>query len=218
VTGNPLALTVSDPFPAARRGISGTTSTTGGPVNPKTQNLQSYSLTVEREFGRGTVVEIGYAGSKGTHLQRRYDLNQPGREQALRNTRPIPGFATINIICDCSNSIYNAGSVTLRRRFSKQMFVRAAYTYAKSLDESSNTGGTIQYNFPIAQDSRNLAGERGRSDFDIGHSFAGSFIWTPNLSRHALLKDWQVSGTSTIYTGVPFTPKGVRDVEVMKGR
>jgi hypothetical protein len=87
------------------------------------------------------------------------------------------------------------------------MFVRAAYTYAKSLDESSNTGGTIQYNFPIAQDSRNLAGERGRSDFDIGHSFAGSFIWTPNLSRHALLKDWQVSGTSTIYTGPPYTPK-----------
>jgi hypothetical protein len=97
--------------------------------------------------------------------------------------------------------------MTVRRRFGRQMFVRAAYTYAKSLDESSNTGGTIQYNFPTAQDSRNLAGERGRSDFDIGHSFAGSFIWTPNLSRRALLKDWQLAGTSTVYTGPPFTPK-----------
>ena len=207
VTNNPLALTVSNPFPLARRGISGTTSSTGGPLDPKTQYLQSYSMTLEREFGRGTVVEVAYSGSKGTHLQRRYDLNQPGREQALRNTRPIPGFATINITCDCSNSIYNAGSVTLRRRLSKQMFLRAAYTYAKSLDESSNTGGTIQYNFPIAQDSRNLASERGRSDFDIGHSFAGGFTWAPTLSHNILARDWQIAGTSTIYSGPPYTPK-----------
>ena len=153
------------------------------------------------------MLEIGYAGSKGTHLQRRYDLNQPGREQALRSVRPYAGFNGINVISDGSNSIYNSGAITIRRRFSKRMFVRAAYTYAKSIDESSNTGGTIQYNFSNAQDSRNLKGERGRSDFDTGHSFAGSFIWSPNFSRNRLLKDWQFSGTSIIYTGPPFTPK-----------
>src|SRR6185437_15310101 len=47
VTNNPAALTVSNPFPLARRGISGTTSSTGGPLDPKTQYLQSYSLTLE---------------------------------------------------------------------------------------------------------------------------------------------------------------------------
>ncbi len=207
VTGTPTAVTVSNPFPAARRSVGGTTSTTGGPAEPQTQYLQTYSLTLERELGRGTVLDIAYSGSKGTHLQRRYDLNQPGREQALRSTRPYTGFSTINITADSSNSIYNSGAITVRRRFSKQMFVRAAYTYAKSIDESSNTGGTIQYNFPNAQDSRNLKSERGRSDFDIGHSFAASFIWSPNLSRNRLLKGWQISGTSTIYTGPPFTPK-----------
>jgi len=97
--------------------------------------------------------------------------------------------------------------VTIRGRFSKQLYVRAAYTFAKSIDESSNTGGTIQYNFSSAQDSRNLSLERGRSDFDIGHSFAASFIWTPNISRNVMLKDWQLAGSSTIYTGPPFTPK-----------
>jgi hypothetical protein len=59
----------------------------------------------------------------------------------------------------------------------------------------------------IAIDSRNLNGERGRSDFDIGHSFAASFIWQPGFSRNLLLRNWQISGTSTIYTGPPFTPK-----------
>ncbi len=207
VTGTPSAVTVSNPFPLARRSVGGTTTTYGGPSEPKTQYLQSYSLTVEREFGKGTVLEVGYAGSKGTHLQRRYDLNQPGREQALRSTRPYTGFNGINIISDSSNSNYSSGAVTVRRRFTKQFFVRAAYTYAKSIDESSNTGGTIQYNFSSAQDSRNLKGERGRSDFDIGHTFAGSFIWSPTFSKNFLARGWQISGTSIMYTGQPFTPR-----------
>lgn len=208
VTNDPTVVTLSNPFPTARRSVTGTTNSFGqeNPA-PQSQYLQSWNLTVEREFAGGTVLEVAYAGSKGTHLQRRYDINQQGRSYELRNTRPYPGFNSIQIINDGSNSIYNSGQVTVRRRFSKQLFVRASYTYAKSLDESSNTGGTIQYNFAQAQDSRNLALERGRSDFDIGHTFAASFIWTPALSRHWLARDWQVSGTSTIYTGPPFTPR-----------
>jgi hypothetical protein len=205
---NPSLVTASNPFPAARRNVGGVTSSYGQEsVSPKTQYLQSWNLTMEREFWNGTVIEAAYSGSKGTHLQRRYDINQPYREQALGGLRPYPAFSSIQIISDGSNSSYNAGSLTLRRRLSKQLFARAAYTYAKSIDESSNTGGTIQYNFPIAQDSRNLRGERGRSDFDIGHSFAGSFIWNPSYSRHVALRNWQVSGAATIYTGQPFTPK-----------
>jgi len=205
---NPLLVTASNPFPASRQSISGVTSSFGQEsVQPKAQYLQSWNLTFEREFLNGTVLEIGFAGSKGTHLQRRYDINQPYRDPALNNLRPYTAFGSIQIISDGSNSTYSSGQVTVWRRFSKQLFVRASYTYAKSLDESSNTGGTIQYNFRIAQDSRNLRLERGRSDFDIGHTFSASFIWTPRMSNAALLRDWQISGTTTIYTGPPFTPK-----------
>ncbi len=206
-SSNPLLLTVSNPFPEARRSVGGVTSTYGQEANSQSQYLQSWNLTVEREIAHGTVFEIAYAGSKGTHLQRRYDINQPYRAQELRQVRPYPAFSSIQIISDGSNSIYNSGALTIRRHFSKQTFIRATYTYAKSIDESSNTGGTIQYNFPIAQDSRNLKGERGRSDFDIGHSFAASFVWQPKVSQNLLLRDWQVAGSSTIYTGPPFTPK-----------
>jgi len=207
VSSDPTILTLSNPFPAVRLGFSGVTSSYGQETSePQSQYLQSWNLTVEREL-RGTVVEAAYAGSKGTHLQRRYDANQAGRSYEERNTRPYPFFGSINVISDGSNSIYSSGQLTVRRRFSKQLFVRGSYTYAKSIDESSNTGGTIQYNFSSAQDARNLKLERGRSDFDIGHSFAGSFIWTPQYSRHWLARDWQLSGTSTIYTGPPFTPR-----------
>jgi hypothetical protein len=205
---NPALVTASNPFPTARRSISGVTSSFGqDSVQPKPQYLQSFNLTFEREFLNGTVIEIAYAGSKGTHLQRRYDINQQYREQALIALRPYPAFGSIQIISDGSNSIYNSGQVTLRRRFGRQLNLRASYTYAKSLDESSNTGGTIQYNFPIAQDSRNLRLERGRSDFDIGHTFTASMVWTPKLGKSILVRDWQLSSALTMYTGQPFTPK-----------
>jgi hypothetical protein len=205
---NPLLVTASNPFPTDRRSVGGVTSTYGqSEIRPKTQYLQSWNMTLEREFGKGTVIELAYAGSKGTHLQRRYDINQNYRDFALRTLRPYAGFSSIQIISDSSNSHYNAGSLTVRRRFGSQLTLRAAYTFAKSIDESSNTGGTIQYNFSSAQDSHNLSLERGRSDFDIGHSFAASFIFTPHVSRHVLARNWQIAGTSTIYSGPPFTPK-----------
>ncbi len=216
LSSNPNILTLSDPFPISRRGFSGVTSSYGQETaEPQTQYLQAYNLTLEREVG-GFVIEMAYAGSKGTHLPRRYDINQAGRTYETRSLRPYPFFGTINIINDGSTSFYSSGQFTIRRRFSERLFVRASYTYAKSLDESSNVGGTIQYNFPMAQDARNLRLERGRSDFDVGHAFAASFIWSPRISRHPILRNWQVAGTSTLYTGPPFTVR-VANVDYSAG-
>jgi hypothetical protein len=211
-SSNPLALTVSNPFPEAKRKVSGVTSTSGQDPDSRSQYLQAWNLTLERDFWHGTALELAYAGSKGTHLPRRYDMNQPFRSPELKLPngsfpRPYGGYQTINFFSAGSNSIYNSGSVTLRRRFGKQMFLRTSYVFAKSLDESSNTGGTIAAGFSSAQDARNLKLERGRSDFDIGHSFVASFIWQPKLKRNVFLKDWQIAGTTRAYTGQPFTPK-----------
>ncbi len=79
LSSNPNILTLSDPFPVFRREFSGVTSSYGQETaEPQTQYLQAYNLTLEREIG-GFVVEMAYAGSGGTHLPRRYDINQAGR-------------------------------------------------------------------------------------------------------------------------------------------
>jgi hypothetical protein len=219
-TSNPTLLTLSNPFPASIAKSGGVTSPSGQPGFNPTQYLQTWNLTLERELGAGFVVEAAYAGSKGTHLPRQYDINQQLLNPALKVNgqfpRPFPAFSTINQISDFSNSSYNSGSMTLRRRLSRQLFLRTTYAYAKSLDESSNTGGTIAAGFPSAQDSRNLRSERGRSDFDVGHSFMSSFIWEEKLSRNLLLRNWQVAGTATAYTGAPITPK-VANYDVTTG-
>jgi hypothetical protein len=205
LTSDPTVLTLSNPWPISRVGYAGVTSSYGRAVtSPKTQYLQSWNLSAERELRTGTIVELAYAGSKGTFLPRRYDINQPSLDPSA--VRPFPAFGSIMVIANGSNSIYHSGQVTVRQRIANELFIRMSYTYAKSLDESSNTGGVLQYNFPQAQNPNDLHAEWGRSDFDMRHAFAGSVIWTPKAT-HWLARDWQVGATWQIYSGLPFTPK-----------
>ena len=200
---NPLALTVSNPFPASKLKNSGVTSPSGLPVDNPTQSLQSWNLTMERDLGGGAVIEVAYAGSKGTHLPIRYNQNQQYIFTGVGlGPRPYPAFSNINVITDSTNSIYNSGTLTIRRRLSQQFFVRATYVYSKSIDLTSNTAGVM-----AAQNAYDIGAERGRSDFDVGHSFMASFIWAPRISRNIVLRDWQISGAATAYTGLPFTPQ-----------
>ena len=205
LTSDPTVLTLSTPFPLSRVGYSGVTSSYGRTsTSPKTPYLQAWNLAFEHELRTGTAIELAYSGSKGTNLARRYDINQPSL--AAVSARPMAAFGSIMVTANGSNSIYHSGQVTVRQRISNVFNLRASYTYAKSMDESSNTGGVVQYNFPQAQDSNNLHSEWGRSDFDMRHAFAGSAIWTPR-STFWLTRDWQIAGTWQIYSGLPFTPR-----------
>ena len=57
------------------------------------------------------------------------------------------------------------------------------------------------------QNARDFNGDRGRSDFDIGHSFTTSFSWLAPWQRNAWVRGWQVAGTGIARTGAPFTPQ-----------
>ena len=122
--------------------------------------------------------------------------------------KPIQEFSTIDYYAFGSNSIYNAGMLSLRKRFSRGTFFRVNYTFSKSIDNASRMGGDSLGGFKNAQDSRNLSLERARSDWDVGHTLATNFVTElPFLSRNRFLGGWQLAGTARLYTGFPFTPQ-----------
>jgi TonB dependent receptor len=223
VAANPAGFTLDNPWPVALAKLGGTQTSTGFQLRAPTGYLQSYSLTVERELGKGAVAEVGYVGSKGTHLGRQYDLNQPFRTipnyLANPNAFPVlyPPFGAINYWDFGSNSIYNAGQVTIRRRASGGFFYRLNYSYSKSIDNASQLTGTSTGGFAKALDPRNLGLERARSDWDRGHIFTASFAYPLPVGRNRKLLSgagkvaegfiggWQLSGTATFETGPPFT-------------
>lgn len=205
-------ITLGAPFRTARGTLEGVNNTFGHELRPPAQTLQSWNLTVERQLAREAAVEIAYVGSKGTHLPRRYNLNMPIRRPELRLAngnfpRPYTGFNDITYYAYGSNSIYNAGIVSLRRRLARGFFYRVSYIYSKSIDDASQIAGSGDGGYAGAQDARNLKLERGRSDWDNGHSLLMSFIYeTPRRYRKAL-RNWQVGNTTRMYTGQPFTVK-----------
>ncbi len=223
VFADPGALTLSTPWNPARGTQTGLTGTsTGYAVGPTMSYLQSYNMTVEREVGKGAVVEVGFVGSKGTHLPRQYNLNLPIRTIASYEATgtfpvPYPAFGTINYWDFGSNSIYNAGQITLRKRSTNGFFYRLNYAYSKSIDNNSQSSGQSDGGFAQALDPRNLSLERGRSDWDRGHVFTASFAYPLPVGRgrrflnragswaDGVLGGWQIAGTAAFYTGAPFT-------------
>ena len=205
-TGSPQNLTIANPFPASLAKFQGITTANGFEQNPPSPYLESWNFTVERDLVKGIAIEVAYAASKGTHLGRKYDINQQLRTPAS-TTRPYGYFGDIEYYTLGTNSSYQSGTVTLRKRFSHGMFFRANYTFGKSIDTQSGLNYAGNGGYQGAQDSLDLNSERGRSDFDIRHVFSMNFAWQLPFRQNFLVRGWQLAGTGTVYSGAPFTPQ-----------
>ena len=167
--------------------------------------LQSWNLNVQREFMSNFRVMAGYFGSKGTHLVLRRNINQP-----LNGIRPysalspsssiFPGLPIGNItkIESTGNSSYNALWVSATQRLRHGLQFNAAYTWSRSLDYNSLSSGGV-----VAQDSYNLRGSRGVSDFDARHRFAITSIYELPFKRNKLIAGWQLSAVVQTQSGNP---------------
>ena len=226
--GNAPPPTLQNPFPAgrARTGGAGIQNVSGFDPDPPTAYLQSWNFTVERDLGGGQALEVGYVGSKGTHLQRTYDLNQPIRrlelaQEAANGTlsfpRPIEGFNRLSYTSFGSNSTYHGLQATLRRRSRSGVFYRINYTFSKAIDDASSVFDFGGAGFEGALDAGNLRLDRGRGNFDQRHAltFAGRYELPFGRGRQffrnlrgpaqAVFGGWQLASTLTTYSGQPFT-------------
>ena len=205
-TKNPSFLTLSNPFPSAGGALSGVSAVGGIEYEAPSPYIQNWNLTIEREIVAATAIEVAYEGSKGTHLDRSYDVNQPIYLAGSSPGRPWPAFAGITYFRYGSSSTYNAALVTLRRRFRNGIFYRVSYTFGKSLDDASQNGAGSNGGYIGAQDARNLHLERGRSDWDTRHSLKLTFSAESPFRQNALTRGWQIALTGRIASGQPFTP------------
>jgi len=165
----------------------------------------NYSLNIEKGLGNTILLQVGYVGSVGHHLLTQADLNQPALSAVGIGVRPFatqfPDFGVIDEVRSNGNSNYNSLQTALKvrgwHRFSSQL----TYTWAHDLDDMTQFRGVIP------QNSFNLKGDYGNSDYDTRHKFTGFLTYDlPNASRgKRLLDGWQLSSMMTFYTGMPFS-------------
>jgi hypothetical protein len=173
--------------------------------NFNSARLQTYNINVERQVGPSLGLMVGYFGSKGDRMRISRNLNQLVNGvkpfPTLSATSPIlPGGALGNIteITDQGISHYNALWITANERPMKRLQFNASYTFAKSTDYNSLNSQGI-----VVQDSTNLAGDLGPSDFDVRHRFVISAIYDLPFKGNRAVEGWQVGLVTQAQTGNP---------------
>jgi hypothetical protein len=176
-------------------------------VDPGFSNayVQSWNLNVQREITPSLGVMVGYFGSKGTNLRISRNVNQ-----FINGVRPVPALSTASAILpgaavgniakieSVANSSYNALWVAANKRLSHGLQFNASYTWSKSLDYNSlNSQGVV------VQDSYNIRGDRGLSDYDARHRFVINAIYELPFRGNRFAEGWQVSTITQLQSGNP---------------
>jgi hypothetical protein len=179
----------------------------------KPQNLQEWDLNIQQELGGPFVFQIGYVGTKGTHMWQALDVNQPTVGTAAGNQlrRPFnsefPTLRQILTIESVGTSNYNAMQAKLLSRNFHGLTSQIAYTWAHSIstgDATSDLGGATGFQ---PADSTNLRASRGNSMFDQRQALLISYVYELPFDRRTqrwkpLTQGWQLSGSTTFRGGL----------------
>ena len=207
---------------------------------------QDWDLNVQRSLGYDLLLEVGYVGTKGTHLPRFVEANPtvyiPGQSTTdnvdqrrihsgctLNDPESACEYASTGLISSIASSSYNALEASLKKRFGHGLSFLASYTYSKAIDDVSSFNisgsGSIQVagENDLAQNPRNLAAARGPSLFDARHRLVFSYQWAlpfwqrqQNWYEH-VFGGWQLNGIVTGMSGTPFTVFDSRDASLQGG-
>jgi hypothetical protein len=175
------------------------------------------SLSVQRELGFGTVLDIGYVGTLGRHLMwRRSISNIPlGADFDPKNAdptntkvplpsaflRPFIGYNSINMIETAASSHYNSLQVSVNRRFTNNVQFGANWTWSKAMGFNDDENVVIDALMPVRSDY-------GLASFDRTHAFKFNWVYDlPSPFRMApakiALNGWQLSGILSLVSGAP---------------
>jgi len=185
---------------------------THDPRNFSNGYTQQWNFGVERQIGANLAVSASYVGNKATHLDRRWEGNPalPPGPGAIQARRLFPHLGATVYQASNSFSTYHSLQMSAERRFSRGLQFLAAYTWSKSLDDTSTWSGLGSQESAFPQDPRRFDLEKGRSGFDLRHRFTLSYVYElPFRFRHrwlqGVLGGWQQAGIVTLQTGFPLT-------------
>lgn len=193
--------------------------------NYETQSTHQASLGVQRDLGEGFSLELSYLFTRGLHLTRNRDINQ---FKATGPVSPFTGQPTFirfptaaqvaagltsdflnplrlqdNIYESSANSFYNAGTISVQRRFANNFSLNAHYTFSKSIDEVTDFNSDWS-----AQNPLNLRLDRALSAFDQRHRAVFSGVFASPVKgdtvRDKILGDWLFSPVFIAGSGRPF--------------
>ena len=208
---------------------SPTSTTTVFTTSPdfRSSIVQQFSLNLQTQISSSTLFEIGYVGTRGTHLLRQRSLNQalvatpadPIRGETTNTIANIPmrvpilGIPPDSLVMTESegDSWYNGLEASVTRKLTYGLQFLASYTFSKVLDtDGADVSGTSAGNVLTQGDQNDPRQRWGRANIDRTHRFIFSGLYslptpTDNGLKKATLGGWELSGVFTLQSGPALT-------------
>jgi hypothetical protein len=185
----------------------------------KTPYMMQYNLNIQRELFRGSILTVGYVGSRGVDLLSFRDYNPPVPVTLPNGTlqfgNPVTGisyprinplFGTQVLTNPGSSSDYNAMQMSFNNNFSNNLLANVSYVYSHCIDGAYTYGGLGGNNGTSAwTNPYDGSIEKGNCGFDIRHNLSINVVYKLPFKGNRLVEGWQVTGIEAFRTGVPFS-------------
>jgi hypothetical protein len=170
--------------------------------------VQVWNLDIQKTLPWGIVMNLGYNGSKGNHL----DIVTAPRALAISpNTDPTNLLFRYEQAAAFSK--FSAGTLRLNKRMSNGVALGANYQYSHSIDDAGFLGSVGGVG---AQNWTDIAAEESRSAIDQRHKVSGYYVydlpfgqdahWLTTGAPSHIMEGFSVSGSFTFASGLPLTP------------
>ncbi len=191
-------------------------------TNSRAAMIYQWNLGFQYQATRDLVLEAAYAGTRGTHLTTRVNLNQIPWDRALAGfttqaDRLFPNVGN-QVVMDSSmgNNTYHALNLRAEKRMSHGLNFLVNYTWSKNLEGGSGGNSAMAQNGGTTNplDSWNLRKEKSYAAMDVPNVFVTSAgyelpfgkgkAWAnQNRIARAVVGGWQLNGIFTSQSGFP---------------
>jgi hypothetical protein len=179
------------------------------------QYTQEWNLAVQHQFWSKVSLDVAYVGNKTTNILETVSSNDPTPGPgAIQARRPTPQWGTIGMYNFSYSSNYNALQTKLETRGWNGLSLLMSYTFARCLTDGSFAS--------VTRESNSYAAAYGISYYgpcawDLHHNLVISYLYQLPVGRghaflgnipswaNAVVGDWQISGITTLQSGLPFT-------------
>jgi hypothetical protein len=173
-------------------------------VDPNLRSPMVYNwfFGIQKDLGHGIVLETNYLGSAGHHLLNAINVNRFAGDLLSGQFHGYnQSFSSITMTQSTSNSIYNGGTVHVKRQFRQGFMLQGSYTFSKVIDDTD-----VGVSATAWPDAANRRAERAVAGFDIPQRLSLVGVWELPIFHGAgpsgkLLGGWTLSGFAILEKG-----------------
>ena len=190
----------------------GTSNATTTDLKFRRGYVESWNLTVEKEFSGNLVANLGYVGTHVVNQLGNYNFNHGtlggGAASQPLNTAALGITGTANVFRPIGSERYNGLQASLNKRLSHGLTAKVAYTWSRDISNSWANGILIQ-------DPAYYGRNKGVASSDRTHNisvtatyqspFGPNKTWLTHGFGGQVLGGWALSPTFTHLSGTPYS-------------